>query len=130
MEVLRKRKSKNPSRWTEESEKAYNDLKEKVEAAKAEEILGTNNQGISIEEAERPAPEKKIAYVPAKGTDRVYHIRVKESGKGNFDPITGEPVRAWIIYMTPSEFNVYEGNQSVTGTEIVEILHDPTKCNK
>ena len=76
-------------------------------------------------ESENELENEPTGYVPAKGTEKMVHLKV-DNGR-RFSSSTGKEIsKPYKQMFTKAEWEVVKKHHRQIGFEIVEVLHDPT----
>lgn len=112
-------KAKGGKAWTTVLQSELDELA--VSIVDLEELIETKQAEMKTEAG---ASNEEPKYTPAKGTEKMVHLKLVKGRR--FNPITGvEESKEFVQMFTYSEWQLFKKHFENLGYTIMEVLHDP-----
>ena len=113
LEALKASKKKT---WTDAQQDELNDIV--LYIVDIEDTIDEKNTAKQAEQVEKPA------YIPAKGTEKLVHLKIVKGRR--FNPMTGKEIsEPYTQVFTFGEWQLFKEHHKGLGYSILEVLHDP-----
>ena len=110
LEVLKASKKKT---WTDAQQDELNDI-----------VLYIVDIEDTIDEKNTAKQVEKPAYIPAKGTEKLVHLKIVKGRR--FNPMTGKEIsEPYTQVFTFGEWQLFKEHHKGLGYSILEVLYDP-----
>lgn len=118
--ALEAAKAKGGEAWTSKLQEELDDVV--LALVDVDEIYAEKVETTTLHKEQETA--EKVAYVPAKGTEK--HVHVKLIRGRRYNAMTGKEVsRPYVQVFSFGEWQLFKKNHRSLGFIIVEALHDP-----